>query len=101
MTIWYILCSFGTFFPVWVIFTKKNLATLLQAFVLFGSSCVRRHRRKDIQKFETRIKFHFWLDLGNGFLDLQLLFKISKMGPIFQNCFTYLEKVARAGGPNP
>jgi hypothetical protein len=23
-----ILCSFGTFFPVWVIFTKKNLATL-------------------------------------------------------------------------
>jgi hypothetical protein len=29
MTIWYILCSFGTFFPVLVSRTKKNLATLL------------------------------------------------------------------------
>jgi hypothetical protein len=28
MTIWYILCSFGTFFPVLVPCTKKNLATL-------------------------------------------------------------------------
>jgi hypothetical protein len=28
MTIWYILCSFGTFFQVLVSFTKKNLATL-------------------------------------------------------------------------
>jgi hypothetical protein len=28
MTIRYILCSFGTFFPVWVSCTKKNLATL-------------------------------------------------------------------------
>jgi hypothetical protein len=27
MTIRYILCSFGTFFPVWVIFTKKNMST--------------------------------------------------------------------------
>jgi hypothetical protein len=23
------MCAFGTFFPVWVIFTKKNLATLV------------------------------------------------------------------------
>jgi hypothetical protein len=30
MTIWYTLCSFGTFFPVLVIFTEKNLATLLR-----------------------------------------------------------------------
>jgi hypothetical protein len=29
MTIRYILCSFGTFFSVWVSCTKKNLATLL------------------------------------------------------------------------
>jgi hypothetical protein len=29
MTIWYILYSFGTFFPVLVSFTKKNLAILL------------------------------------------------------------------------
>jgi hypothetical protein len=28
MTIWYNLCSFGTFFPVLVSCTKKNLATL-------------------------------------------------------------------------
>jgi hypothetical protein len=28
MTIWYTLCSFGTFFPVLVSCTKKNLATL-------------------------------------------------------------------------
>jgi hypothetical protein len=28
MTIWYILYSFGTFFPVLVSYTKKNLATL-------------------------------------------------------------------------
>jgi hypothetical protein len=29
MTIWYILCSCGTFFPVLVSRTKKNLATLV------------------------------------------------------------------------
>jgi hypothetical protein len=29
MIIWYILCSFGTFFPVLVSCTKKNLATLV------------------------------------------------------------------------
>jgi hypothetical protein len=29
MTIWYILCSFGTFVPVLVSWTNKNLATLL------------------------------------------------------------------------
>jgi hypothetical protein len=28
MTIWYVLCSFGTFIPVWVSYTMKNLATL-------------------------------------------------------------------------
>jgi hypothetical protein len=28
MTICYVLYSFGTFFPVWVSCTKKNLATL-------------------------------------------------------------------------
>jgi hypothetical protein len=28
MTIWCILCSFGTFFPILVSCTKKNLATL-------------------------------------------------------------------------
>jgi hypothetical protein len=33
MTIWYILCSFGTFVPDLVSCTKKNLATL------FWSSC--------------------------------------------------------------
>jgi hypothetical protein len=30
MTIWYILYSFGTFFPVLVSCTDKNLATLVQ-----------------------------------------------------------------------
>jgi hypothetical protein len=29
MVIWYILCSFGTFFRFWVSCTKENLATLL------------------------------------------------------------------------
>jgi hypothetical protein len=29
--IWYVLCSFGTFFPFLVSCTKKNLATLLSA----------------------------------------------------------------------
>jgi hypothetical protein len=29
MTIWYILCQFGTFFPVLVSLTIKNLATLV------------------------------------------------------------------------
>jgi hypothetical protein len=29
MTIWYILCSFGTLFPILVSCTKKNLASLL------------------------------------------------------------------------
>jgi hypothetical protein len=31
MTIWYILYPFGTFFPVLVSCTKKNLATLVLA----------------------------------------------------------------------
>jgi hypothetical protein len=31
MAIWYILCSFGTFFPVLVSRAKKNLATLVFA----------------------------------------------------------------------
>jgi hypothetical protein len=31
MAIWYILCSFGTFFPVLVSSTKKNLATLVES----------------------------------------------------------------------
>jgi hypothetical protein len=43
MTIGYILRSFGTFFPVWVIVTKKNLATL----VLSGF---------DNQEMEAKIK---------------------------------------------
>jgi hypothetical protein len=30
MTIWYILCSLGTFFPVLVSCAKKNLATLVE-----------------------------------------------------------------------
>jgi hypothetical protein len=29
MAIWFIVCSFGTVFPVLVSFTKKNLATLV------------------------------------------------------------------------
>jgi hypothetical protein len=33
MTIWYILYSFGTFFPVLVSCTKKNLATLLSSTI--------------------------------------------------------------------
>jgi hypothetical protein len=33
MTIWSILCSFGTFFPVLVSCTKKNLATPLALYV--------------------------------------------------------------------
>jgi hypothetical protein len=34
MTIWYILCSFGTLFPVLVPWTKKNLASLIG--IIFG-----------------------------------------------------------------
>jgi hypothetical protein len=30
MTIWYIFCSVGTFFPALVSCTKKNLATLIE-----------------------------------------------------------------------
>jgi hypothetical protein len=30
MTIWYVLCSSGTFFPILVSCTKKNLASLLE-----------------------------------------------------------------------
>jgi hypothetical protein len=40
MTIWYILCSFGTFFPVLVSCTKKNLATLL-----YTSAHINKHRK--------------------------------------------------------
>jgi hypothetical protein len=36
MTIWYILYSFGTFFPVSVLCTKKNLATLITYVDTFG-----------------------------------------------------------------
>jgi hypothetical protein len=36
MAIWYMLCSFGTFFPVWVSCSKKNLATLLPTSVNNG-----------------------------------------------------------------
>jgi hypothetical protein len=32
--IWYILCSFGTFFPLWVSCTKKNLAALFPTLPL-------------------------------------------------------------------
>jgi hypothetical protein len=35
MTIWHNLCRFGTFFPVLVSRTKKNLATLLEIGVVF------------------------------------------------------------------
>jgi hypothetical protein len=34
MAIWYILCSFGIFFPVLVCCAEKNLATLLPRYVL-------------------------------------------------------------------
>jgi hypothetical protein len=34
MAIWYILWSFGTFFPVLVFCTKKNLATLFPVAAL-------------------------------------------------------------------
>jgi hypothetical protein len=36
MTIWHIVCSFGTFFPLFVSCTKKNLATLARF-------CFKRH----------------------------------------------------------
>jgi hypothetical protein len=35
MNIWYILCSFGTFFPVLVSCNMKNLATLLKIWPVF------------------------------------------------------------------
>jgi hypothetical protein len=28
MAVWYSLWSFGIFFPIWYVWTKKNLATL-------------------------------------------------------------------------
>jgi hypothetical protein len=34
MAIWYILCSFGTAFPVLVSRTKKNLASLIHTWAL-------------------------------------------------------------------
>jgi hypothetical protein len=36
---WYILCSFGTFFPALVSCTQKNLATLVYAFLVFEHFC--------------------------------------------------------------
>jgi hypothetical protein len=38
MTLWYILCSFGTFYPVSVSSTTKNLATLVGSCNLHKSS---------------------------------------------------------------
>jgi hypothetical protein len=38
MTIWYILCSLVTFFPVLVSCNKKNLATLVHTFTRRGAS---------------------------------------------------------------
>jgi hypothetical protein len=38
MDIWYILWTFGIFFPFLVCCTKKNLATL------FGTGCKKRNR---------------------------------------------------------
>jgi hypothetical protein len=37
MVIWYIVLSFGIFFPVLVFFTKKNLATLISESILAPS----------------------------------------------------------------
>jgi hypothetical protein len=45
--IWYILCSFGTFFPVLVSCTKKNLATLHQTVVQIKLSDSTNQRTRD------------------------------------------------------
>jgi hypothetical protein len=44
MTIWYILCLFGTFFHVLVSCTKKNLATLIE-IKRFGA-CLQSQEQK-------------------------------------------------------
>jgi hypothetical protein len=49
MTIWYILCSFGTFFPFWHHETKKNLATLV-------SMCPKLKDGKLSKKFSTEME---------------------------------------------
>jgi hypothetical protein len=34
LAVWYSLWSFGILFPLWYIWTKKNLATLIQTFAV-------------------------------------------------------------------
>jgi hypothetical protein len=41
MAVWYSLWSFGIFFPLWYVWTKKNLATL------FSSAFLKRLTRQE------------------------------------------------------
>jgi hypothetical protein len=67
MTIWYILCSIGTFFPVWVISTKKNLATLLPPQFLFSAKKIPNFCSIGFDLFLTKtVKKRFVDDFVNG-----------------------------------
>jgi hypothetical protein len=40
MAVWYILWSFGIYFPIWYVWTKKNLATLGKSISEANHACV-------------------------------------------------------------
>jgi hypothetical protein len=85
MTIRYILCSFGTFFPVLVTCTKKNLATLelyvvevRQGFkkLLFSPSV-----EQGCQMVYLRPKIPIW-DIFWGALEWKMLVCFTAVGMI-------------------
>jgi hypothetical protein len=58
MTIWYILCSLGTFFPVLESYTMKNLATLglwRLAAVHEGKKVIEQNCQKTLCSFQTKL----------------------------------------------
>jgi hypothetical protein len=59
MTIWYIVCSFGTVFPVLVSCTKKNLATLPRPALMERDLLHFPRIEKNTQRFYSSKNNHF------------------------------------------
>jgi hypothetical protein len=56
MTIWYNLCSFGSFFPLLASCTKKNLATLAPTMAAIcgnPSSHIFLRKQKQVEKYRA------------------------------------------------
>jgi hypothetical protein len=60
MTIWYMLCSFDTFFPVSVSCTKKNLATLMLSTYFLELVLLFLELLKCVTNFPIKKKCRFW-----------------------------------------